>query len=353
MVITIPTYKRPHLLVLLLQDLLKQSLQPNHLIVVDGDPVSGDVLRRLRSLQTSVPITYVPSNHGNLSYQRYLGWRIAQSLESRILIYFDDDERLLQNLVVEYLVQPLRDLVEVVGVGCLIRFSVTQDSSDAAKVRSGKRSWFATLLGSNRNMLPGSLTPSGHRIRLLDDGGEYVETKWLNGGVMAYRMSAISDGTFSDDLFALDHVRCGLGEDTFLSRRIGARGKLLYTFRAVVDHPNADTPKSYPHDAYKYVYAATYSRRFQNDYYRVYAPPTLSDRWALIKSYAGNTLLAWMRVISRPNRLNFALARGTTLGALHGLIRPPTAKRLTPHIDWWADAEEALKTSEVIHHGSS
>lgn len=32
---------------------------------------------------------------------------------------------------------------------------------------------------------------------------------------------------------------------------------------------------------------------------------------------------------------------------------PPTAERLTPDIDWWADAEDALKQLEVINHASN
>jgi GT2 family glycosyltransferase len=185
-------------------------------------------------------------------------------------------------------------------------------------------------------------------VALIDDGRDYFETSWLQGRIMAYSMSAIRQDTFSADLFALDHVRCGLGEDTFLSRRVGARGKLLYTFRAVVDHPNADSPKSYPFEAYQYAYAATYSRRFQNDHYRVDQRPTRADRLALVKSYLGGIFLAWARAIRKPDRANAARARGTTLGALHGLTRPPTAKRLTPGIDWWKAADEALVNAATV-----
>lgn len=347
--ICIPTYKRPHLLKLLLEDILQQNLLPDYFIIVDGDPKSGDVYEMLQGIQTSIPINYVPSNHGNLSYQRYLGWRAAANLEVDILIYFDDDERLHQTNVLQYLITPFVS-PNVVGVGCQIRFGLSTDGSDAGNMRAGIKHQprLVKILGNSRYTYPGDITPVGHRRKPVDNFEDYINIFWLHGGAMAYRMSAISHQTFSDDLFALDHVRCGLGEDTFLSRRIGYKGKLLYTFRAVVDHPNADTPKSYPFEAYKYAYAATYSRRFQNDYYRVYDPPKLVDRWALVKSYLGNVFLTWTKFMTKPSQLNFSLARGTTLGAIHGLVRPPTAKRLTPNIDWRADAEEALLAVEVI-----
>jgi len=42
---------------------------------------------------------------------------------------------------------------------------------------------------------------------------------------------------------------------------------------------------------------------------------------------------------------------GYTLGAARGLNQKPTAKNLTPHINWRRDAEAALKNLVVVHHG--
>lgn len=356
--ICIPTYKRTHLLELLLQDLSQQIPQPALLIVVDGDPVSGDVLALLYSVPfpESISVIYVPSNHANLAYQRYLGWRVAADQGADILIYFDDDQRIYQHDVLEWLTRPLLDDNDIVGVGCYSRFPTHgHDPAMSHLVEKKESHWLVKQFGSQRilKLKPGQLTPVGHRVALTDNGHDYVETDWLQGRIMAYRISAMSQETFSEDLFALTHIHCGLGEDTFLSRRVGAYSKLLYTFRAVVDHPNADTPKAYPYEAYRYAYAATYSRRFLNDTCRVYDPPTLIDRWALVKSYAGNILLTWLHMVKQRNKTALAFARGTTLGAIHGLMRPPTARRLTPNIDWWGDAEDALKDMKIINRESS
>lgn len=356
--IVMPTYKRVDLLVLLIRDLLQQSLYPNCLIIVDGDSNSGNVLNALSHLAPeSIRVIYVPSNHANLAYQRYLGWRVARDQGADILVYLDDDQRIYQDDVLEWLAAPLQaPKGDIVGVGCYSR--TPQNGHDPATAHLAQKQqahWLVQRFGSRRTLglNPGQLTPVGHRVGLVDNDQDYVETDWLQGRVMAYRMAAISQQTFSDDLFAQYEIRIGRAEDTFLSRRVGARGKLLYTFRAVVDHPNADTPKAYPYEAYRYAYAATYSRRFLNDTYRVYDPPTVADRWTLIKSYAGNVFLAWLQALKQRNRTTLALARGTTLGAFHGLTRPPTAKRLTPQIDWWGDAEKALASAVTIHYSAA
>lgn len=351
--VCIPTYKRTYFLKKLVADLTSQTFTLNTLIVVDGFPSSGDVTEMLHALHCPElgKVVYIPSNHSNLSYQRYLGWRAAADLGVDILIYFDDDLRIYQRDVLEWLTRPFADDNNVVGVGCFSR--VPESGHDPAMnhlMAKRKTHWLVQRFGSRTalDLKPGQLTPTGHRVELADNGQDYVDTDWLQGRVMAYRMSVMTTETFSTDLFALYEHRIGRAEDTFLSRRVGTRGRLLFTFRAVVEHPNVDTPKAYPYEAYNYAYTATYSRRFLNDYYRIYDPPTISDRWALLKSYAGNVSIAWMRAFSKPKKTNLVLARGTTLGALHGLTRPPSAKRLTPHINWWGDAEKALANAKQL-----
>jgi len=71
--ICIPTYKRPHLLKLLLEDLARQRCRPETLIIVDGDSESKEVAEMMVGItsQTGLRIRYVASNHANLAYQRY------------------------------------------------------------------------------------------------------------------------------------------------------------------------------------------------------------------------------------------------------------------------------------------
>ena len=107
--ICVPTYKRPHLLKLLIEDLARQRCRPETLIIVDGDSASNEVAKMLDGIasQTGPRVRYVASSHANLAYQRYLGWKVAQAEKAEILLYLDDDLRLEQGDAVAELVAPL------------------------------------------------------------------------------------------------------------------------------------------------------------------------------------------------------------------------------------------------------
>jgi|WetSurMetagenome_2_1015567.scaffolds.fasta_scaffold50409_2 glycosyltransferase involved in cell wall biosynthesis len=352
--ICICTYKRAYLLEKLIRDLTNQSCLPNYLIVIDGDPNSGAVAGMMASLKLHPKLCtiYLPSNHGNLSYQRYLGWKVATRMNCDILLYFDDDLRISQRYSVAKTIAPLfwnKNIVGVTGntsTGDLSKHANSEALVD--RVKSGRLSFLVQWFGAARNLPPGSLSPSGHRCAPRDRGMDYESVEWLQGRVMAYKMAALTEACFSEDLFALDHIRCGLGEDTFLSRRVGTSGKLLMAYCAHFEHPDDDLPKSYPYQAFKFGYATAYSRRLLNDYYRGFAPPLFSDRVALVKSYLGTSMLNWWWALSTPRRHRFAYAGGYTWGALRGLIQKPTAKNLTPNIDWWKDADAAMQNLVIL-----
>lgn len=339
--IAIPTFRRTNLLNMLLFDLMKQDQDIDKLclVIIDGDPNSGKTLEMLQIFVFPRPwkVVYIPSPYPNVAFQRYLGFAITKNYD--FICFIDDDIRILETNTLGLLLEPFsQQSSNVVGALPMIRFPNID-----IKPRQIPKKY---------KLSPGGITPIGHRIPPLPTKKDYSEVQWLRGGVMMYKVDAIPEDAFIADMFAMCHIRCGLGvDDTVLSRRIGSTGLLYQVNNASVEHPNADISRAYPHEGLLKAYAATYSRRFLNDHYRIYSPPTLPDRWALVKNYAGNMLLAWWRVIAKPSRLNLSLARGTTLGAVHGLIRPPTAKRLTPHIDWWGDAEKALARMEIIQNG--
>ncbi|MBE0542928.1 MAG: glycosyltransferase family 2 protein [Verrucomicrobia bacterium] len=346
--IAIPTFRRSRLLAELLRDLAKQSVQPDYFVVMDGDPRSGEVLHLLR--ESNVSVCYVPSNHANLAYQRYLGWRVAADAGAQILVYLDDDLRIHDPRSLELLIAPMLSSSSTV-VGCTgeIRFGdlgnigegqqSVRDRHDFSQ-KPGSR--VVKLFGSSRGLQPGALTASGHRCPVERTADTQAVVQWLRGGVMAYRMSALGEDCFTKALFALSEIGCGHGEDTLLSRRVASRGRLLMVFNAVFQHPNADAPKAYATKAYRMAWGSAYSRRLLNDNYRWPDSPRTPDRLALWKSYVGNTLLNVFRAVRSPKAHRFAYAWGYLCGALKGVFLPPTHQRLTPHIDWQKDAEAAL-----------
>lgn len=350
--VVIPTFKRAHLLQKLLEDLKLQSAQPDLIVVIDGGPSTGEVCRMLNEKAGiwKARIRYVPSNHANLAYQRYLGWRVASAEKSEVLVFLDDDLRIMDHFALELLIAPLLlSNAKVVGCTGEICFgdlseigegqqSVRDRHDFSKKPQSAWVKWF----GASRGLSPGALTASGHRCLPDRSLGQHAPVEWLRGGVMAYRMSALSEDCFSPDLFALSEIGCGHGEDTLLSRRVASRGNLLMIFDALFEHPNADAPKAYATKAFRMAWGSAYSRRLLNDNYRWPAPPTLGDRLALWKSYLGNAMLGWARVLRQPRRHRFAYAWGYTMGAIYGIFRVPTSSRLTPQIDWRKQAEAVL-----------
>lgn len=347
----IATYRRARLLCGLLAEVAQQTVQPDVLVTVDGDPCSGEVCRALGGipLPREWKIIYVPSNHANLAYQRYLGWRAAQGCQW--LLYLDDDLRLRRRDALEKVLAPLGwEGRNVVAVTAEVEAPEPWQGRDGRP--SGLAAWLVERLGSGRRVQPGGLTASGHRRAPVRRGQDYERVEWLRGGVMGFRASALDQECFSDSLFALTSVKCGLGEDTFLGRRLCSKGEIVLAFGAGIEHPDADSPKAYPSDAYGFGRAVAYSRRFLNDHYRGFDPPRLSDRAALVKSYAGNLLLAWLRGVRSFRRDDWRYAWGYTVGVGLGLTRAPTARKLTPHIDWWGDAEKALGQA-VVFGGST
>lgn len=347
--VCICSYRRPHLLKRLLEDIGAQSCLPEFVIVVDGDPASGDVQKMLTGLKgLDTELFYLPSNHPNQPYQRYLGWLVAEQKDASHLLYFDDDIHFLEIDVIEKIVLPLTwKCRRVVGVTAnTISPNVERKLSAAPALRGQKfqsLSWLARWLGDGAGTPPGGLTPTGMRVEPdYTENEPYLRVEWLQGRVMAFRMSVLKRSSFSDDLFALKQIRAGKGEDTLISRTALSQGELLLARDVLIEHPDDDLPNSYPYEAYRYGFAVSYSRRLLNDHYRWPQKPRLSDRISLVKSYLGNSVLSWSRFILNPRAYKFRFAAGYTLGALRGLFQPPRAKYLTPEIDWDISAEEAL-----------
>jgi glycosyltransferase involved in cell wall biosynthesis len=353
--ICIPTFRRARLLCRLLDDLSRQSITAGRLIVVDGDPPSGGVDEALASSAPApgAELLYVPSNHANLPYQRFLGWKAAAG--AKWLLYLDDDMRLLHPDSIERLLRPLQAPHGKV-VGATAEFVLPRARPDAGNLpdadkprsRAGALAGFVRRLGSSRRIPAGALSPSGHRRPLVGRGKPYEVVGCLRGGAMAFRMSAVTPECFSDALFAMYQRGCGRGEDMLLSRRVGSRGILLSALGAGVVHPEGHPTVAYRRDGFSRGYATAYSRRLLNDHYRGHETATWTDRLALANSYAGHAALAWFRGLQHRDRQALAFAWGYSLGALRGLLQRPTSRALTPEINWWADAEAALARARTL-----
>lgn len=158
---------------------------------------------------------------------------------------------------------------------------------------------------------------------------------------MAFRRSALGRDSFPNDLFALAAVGCGLGEDLILARRAAARGKLVLASRARFVHPGSDSSRAYAATSRRRAFAHAYSRRLFNDHYRAPEPSRLADRLALLRTWVGGSV----RRLASGDREE---ALGYVAGAWKGLVDPPRAARLTPEIDWEAEADCSLAALEDL-----
>lgn len=347
--VCICTYKRPQLLRLLLEDIASQERRPSYVIVVDGDPGSGEVSKALRSLKMpGTNLFYQPSNHANLAYQRYLGWKIAESEAAGILVYFDDDLRLPGPHVLGTLASTLEENPDIAGASAPSLTGSAEKFKGHALLqeqrKSGGSAGWMRYLGGSGKLPSGGLTSYGQR-KMPDGKGSGIENiEWLQGRVMVYSMKALRKDCFTEDLFAMTHIKCGLGEDTLLSRRVRPRGRLVWVRNAAVEHPDDDLPNSYPIRPYAFGFATAYSRRLLNDYFRGFEKPCFGDRLDLIKTYFGNLLVHWFKIFWPPQFQRVLFASGYTKGVFCGLFRPPRSQRLTPAIRWQMDAESAFQS---------
>ncbi len=359
--ICVCTYKRTDLLARLLQDIFNQKKTPEGVIIVDGSPGDGEVKALLKTAGNAFQgsLAYLSSNHANLPYQRFLGWKAADSKKARTLFYFDDDMRLLEPSILGELIKPFDDLEGVVGVTADFssagpeKFTKHATLSDQRKMqtglRHGKNDLMNEWLDRLRKVPPGGLLPSGCRVPLRQERTEKTsEVHWLFGGVMGFSMKALSQECFREEMFALAHILSGRGEDTLLSHLVGARGKMVCVNGLRIVHSDQDNPRAYSTEPTRFGYGAAYSRRLLNDFYRGFECPKISDRVYLLTSYAGNNALNFLKWLSRPSWHRMEYALGYLKGTWDGIFNRPSAKKICPDIDWGFDAGIVLKSMTEI-----
>lgn len=359
--ICICTYQREESLKAILLDILKQTQLPETICLVDGSPGGSKVQSLLNSLPQlkEFNIIYIPSNHANLSYQRYLGWRAVSQTNAEFMLYLDDDLRLVDLQTIEKLSRPFMDHMDIVGATVNFKMGNSSELIDVmhlyqTRKQSHRLADFVKLFQVGRYYEPGGITPVGDRLLPeVSEGEAFSSIQWLRGGVMFIRISALNRDCFDDGLFALTKYQCGLGEDTCLSRRLLSQGKLVLIQGLVVEHPDLTQPNSYPIKPYRHGFARAYSRRYINDQYRYPNSPRLSDRLFLIKFYIGNFVLNFIKAFGTFQKSYFLFAVGFALGALMGVFKKPNTSNLSPKIEWFSDADKAMVQMKTFSGDSS
>ena len=104
--VIIATFNRKDSLAILVSQILKCSKLPENIIIIDSSAITD------RDIQSINIVKYIKSSHANQPYQRYIGSLVSNN---DILVYFDDDMRIIDNQCFEKILS-LYDDKNVVGV---------------------------------------------------------------------------------------------------------------------------------------------------------------------------------------------------------------------------------------------
>jgi glycosyltransferase involved in cell wall biosynthesis len=227
--IAIPTMNRPHVLRVLLQSILQQTVFPKEIIIVD-DSTNGE---------TRIMITKMLDDFSSkniiLKYVRGRGEGVAQARNSGIVnstgeIHFSiDDDVILDVNYIKEIMRVYSNYPNALGVAGHI-----------------ENRWFSALSNSvNRVFL--SFYAEKNKCRVFPTGPSYphplthiIECEWFSGTNYSYTRRILKDFKF-DEKFK----RYSLCEDMDLSYRIQTKhpGSLLMTPYAKVIHTNSQLAK--------------------------------------------------------------------------------------------------------------
>jgi GT2 family glycosyltransferase len=218
----IPTKGRAQDLLLCVSSLLKQTLMPDEIIIVDSseDEKSGLLLKQ--SFPQSISrIKYIHSKV-NTNEARNIG--IQQS--SREIVFFFDDDVVLDRDYIEEVVRVFveNEDKEIGGVMGNIKNMKRDTLSLKTKIR---RLFFLDHFG-NGQMLPSGLPTWIHGTN------KKAETSFLSGCMSAYRREVLRVFTFDPDLGRLSGYT--FLDDVDMSVRVSRKYKLAYTPSARLEH---------------------------------------------------------------------------------------------------------------------
>jgi GT2 family glycosyltransferase len=333
--LVICTYNRPDSVQALLQSISRQTLVPNEILIIDGSK-NRFTEQGVKTEGLNIIYQRVTKEERGLTKQRNIGISLVQD-ESDI-IYFLDDDVVLENDYFKQIIESFNNDPEIIGVGGYahneVQWNVQPKNSkplnalkyfefDGYYRRQPLRDQLRTLLGLSSNLPPGQMPNFGHGRSSLPPSGKMYQVDLIIGMAMAFRKSLFSEIKFSEYFEGY-----GLYEDADFSLRASKLGKLVVNTAARLSHHHA--PQGRPND-FKYGLMVV-----RNGYYvwRVKNPnPVLRDRfkWHVI------TILLWTiratNIITGPNRSEALMETlGRKMGWLSLWFNPPKYKtRTTRH----------------------
>jgi glycosyltransferase involved in cell wall biosynthesis len=221
----IPTYNRPQELSACLESVLRQTVMPNELIIID-DGTLDDIPHRLALEKAGIRCTLHRKKEPGLTASRNAGWRLAQG---DVICYTDDDVVLRPDYF-----ERLIDTYEkhdtdgrLVGVGGQIANNKPHDFRYMMR-------WLYNFMFMMGGFKQGRVLPSGFTV----DPGDVpvtttdpVDVEFFSGCSMSFRRELFDSFEFSED-----YKGYGLGEDKEFCCRVSRFYRLMLSPAAVLDH---------------------------------------------------------------------------------------------------------------------
>jgi len=230
--VIIATCNRKESLMILVNQLLSCSKLPENIIVVDSSETINQDIKKINSVK------YIQSSHKNQPYQRYVGFL---SSSSEILIYLDDDMRILDNECFNKILS-LYHNKNTVGVQPNFRYehnffdNKMPNSKTRQIAKKNKFLKFLKFLSGNPNINNGKFWLAGIRGN-KPKNGEIIE--WFSGPVFSAKKNFLYIN-FNFSILGFYEISLGKAEDAILGFTLSRQGDLLYLSEELFAHDDQD-----------------------------------------------------------------------------------------------------------------
>jgi GT2 family glycosyltransferase len=222
--VILPTYNRPEELSNCIESLLRQTIKPDEIIVIDDGNLETPPLREACEA-AGIVYRYHKKDTPGLTASRNVGIAMASH---EIIMFLDDDVVLdpgyIEAILRVYEADPQQ---EIGGVGGQIMNWPTQTLAHRF------RHWF-DVVALNSGQREGMVLPSGFCTNYGETGRPLKterEVDFLAGGVSSFRRQIFEAFSFSES-----YTGYGLGEDKDFSYRVSKAHKLVLAPDAQLDH---------------------------------------------------------------------------------------------------------------------
>jgi GT2 family glycosyltransferase len=233
------TYQRPQALLKLLASVLKQTLYPNQIIIVDGS--LDNATKQVLKLNTYKNLNYfkVSKSERGLTKQRNFG--ISKVSKDSQVVCFLDDDTILNTTYFEFLIEIYKLKPNALGVGGYITNEVNWSKKtlkngyciDGYCRKESLRFKLRKKIGLIDETLPGYMPiySHGRSIGHLPPSNKIYAVEFFMGGVSSFKKEV-----FKKIQFSTYFEGYGLYEDMDFCLRVSKLGNLYINTAAKLEH---------------------------------------------------------------------------------------------------------------------